>query len=97
MAQLQFRSGFNGDTSRISQISILLIGTGSDSDIATGGITLFDDSGSVPGNLDSGDQEIASGSPAGGYVTLNPTANLQVDAGGVNFFLTINIATGAVV
>ncbi len=82
-------------TSNIDTIRFHRVGTGADSDIATGGVILFDDSGSTPGSFDAGDQEVTAGSLSGGYVTLNPGSNLPVTSTGATYYVAVNIATDA--
>jgi len=86
------------DTSVSAHIDALRfrrIGTGSDSDIALGGVILYDDSGSTPGSFDSGDQEVVAGSLSSGYALLNPSSNLQVTLSGTTYFVALNIANTA--
>jgi len=82
----------------MDSIRLHRVGTGSDADIATGGVSLYDDSGTVKGELDPGDQVIASGSISGGYVLLDPTTDIQITSAGNDiFFVTLNISLTATV
>jgi len=92
---LEFKASDSSATANIDSIRLHRIGTGADSDIASGGVSLYDDSGSTSGQFDAGDQEIATGTLSGGYVTLNPAANLPVDSAGVFYHVAVNIAANA--
>ena len=82
-------------TANIDSIRLHRVGTGADTDIATGGVFLYDDSGTTPGSFDAGDQEVTAGSLAGGYVTLNPGTNLPVTSTGATYFVAVNTASNA--
>ncbi len=82
-------------TSNIDTIRLHRVGTGADSDIATGGVILYDDSGSTPGSFDAGDQEVTAGSLSSGYVTLNPGSDLPVTSTGATYYVAVNIASDA--
>jgi hypothetical protein len=86
-------------TANIDSIRLHRVGSGTDADVAAAGIILYDDSGTIPGSFDSGDQQVlgGSGSLSGGYVTLNPTANLEVTSSGATYYVAINIAATATV
>ena len=82
-------------TANIDSIRLHRVGTGADSDIATGGVILYDDSGSVSGSFDAGDQELVAGSLSGGYVVLNPASDLEITSAGAAYFVAVNIAANA--
>jgi hypothetical protein len=95
MLKLELQSLDASSTAFLDALRLRRIGTGSDSDVATGGVILFDDSGSTPGSFDSGDQEVTAGSLSGGYAFLNPSTNLPITSTGETFYVAINIAIAA--
>ena len=95
--KLEFTASDPTATANMDSIKLHMIGTGSDGDVATGGVILYDDAGTASGVFDGGDQEVAgsAGTISGGYVTLNPTTNLTVNSSGVIYFVAMNIAADA--
>ncbi len=83
--------------SNIDSIRVQRIGSGSDSDFTSGGIILYDDSGTISGSFDAGDTEIpgSAASLIGGYATMNPTLNQPITSTGTTFFVAINIDASA--
>jgi hypothetical protein len=87
------------DTSATADIDSIKVHapTTVDADVTAGGIILFEDT-NTNGSLDVGtDVELTSGTLSGGYVTLNPLANLQITSTGATFFVTASVATDATV
>ena len=80
----------------IDSIRLHRVGSGSD-DNDLSAITLFDDSGSTSGTFDANDQAIAgaTGTLSGGYILLNPTANLQVTSTSQTYYVAVNVAATA--
>lgn len=95
LLKLVFEAVDSSVTANIDSIRLHRVGTGSDSDIPTGGVILFNDSGTTPGSFDAGDVEVTAGSLSGGYVNLDPGSNLAVTSSGATYFVAINIDNSA--
>ena len=93
--QLDFSVIDTSVTANINSIRLHRVGTGTDADIATGGVILFDDSGTTPGSFDAGDQEVTAGSLSGGYALLDPAANLPLTSSGATYYVAINLDVAA--
>lgn len=81
----------------IDSLTVTLVGTGNDVDVASSGVQLYDDSGGSAGSFDAGDILITAGDVPGGGSTaiLTPTADLQIPSGGATYYIAVNVAVGA--
>jgi hypothetical protein len=84
------------DTITIDSITVTRTGTAQSSDVGT--VSLYDDSGSVPGSFDAGDVEVpgASGMFVGTTVTLAPTIPITLSESSETYYIVYDIPLSAV-
>jgi hypothetical protein len=84
------------DTITVNSITVTRTGTAKPSDVAT--VSLYDDSGSVPGSFDAGDMEVpgASGTFVGTTVTLTLTTPITLSGSSETFYIVYDIPLSAV-
>jgi len=84
------------DTITVNSITVTRTGTAQSSDVGT--VSLYDDSGSIPGSFDAGDMEIpgASGMFVGTTVTLVPTTPITLSGSSETYYIVYDIPLSAV-
>jgi hypothetical protein len=84
------------DTITVNSITVTRTGTAKTSDVAT--VSLYDDSGSIPGSFDAGDTEVpgAWGTFSGGTVTLTPTTSITLSGASETYYIVCDIPVSAV-
>jgi hypothetical protein len=84
------------DTITVNSITVTRTGTAKPSDVGT--VSLYDDSGSIPGTLDVGDVEVpgASGTFSGATVTLTPTTPITLSGAPQTYFIVYDVPLSAV-
>ncbi len=84
------------DTITVNSITVTRTGTAQPSDVGT--VSLYDDSGSIPGSFDAGDVEVpgASGTFGGSTVTLTPTTPITLTGAQETYYIVYDISASAV-